>query len=418
MSDHDETRLSRALHDRAHDVSGTHLELDDVRRTARGIRRRRRTVTGLVAAAVVAVAVPVGITMTGSTGADRPGDPAATPSRPVASAPPSTAGTTGSAPSQTPNPDGVLPLTAKGAARGSSPQVGYLRGRTVHLAPGSAVELPASYLSVTPYHGGFLAADFAEGEDYVVELDNTYAEVDRQPGSSRFALSADGTRVSWFTEDANGPKGLLHRAIVSGMSDEVIDQKVPGGVQYSPVGFVSSDEVVYQRYDDQPEVWVTDFAGTNRRLDGLLSAGGTSQEDGLVSGMVSASDTGSCWVVRQVSSGGRDLWKTCDYSLGQFSPDGRYVLAGPAYRDGIGDGEVAVLDARTGEVVAHWRCSLDGSAFVSTSVWEDGTDVLTPLFEDGSWHLLRLNVSGATTETLDPVTADMDHRPWTFLPRP
>jgi hypothetical protein len=417
MSNQDESRLSRILHDRAHDVSGAHLELDDVRRSAHGIRRRRRVLTGLVAAAAVAVAVPVGITAAGRTGTDRPVGPAATPSRPAASAPPSTAASTPSPTPTLPQAEGLLPLTATGAARGGPPQVGYLRGRTVHLAPDSAVELPSTYSSVTPYHGGFLAADFAKGEEYVVELDNTFAEVSRQPGSSRFALSADGTRVSWFTEDANGRTGLLHRAIPSGMSDEVTDQKVPGGMQFSPVGFVSSDEVVYERFDDRPQVGVTDFAGSTRRLEGLLAAGGTSQEEGLVSGMVSVSDNGSCWVVRPASAG-EELWKTCDYSLGQFSPDGRYVLAGPAYRDGIGDGDVAVLDAHTGDVVAHWRCSLDGTAFVSTSVWEDGTDVLTPLYEDGTWHLLRLNVSGAISETLDPVTADMDHRPWNFLPRP
>lgn len=414
MSDHDETRLSRALHERAHDVPGTHLDLDDVRRTARGIRRRRRMLTGLVAAAAVAVAVPVGITMTGGTGTDRPVGPAATPSRSAASDP-STAGPTPSPTPTLPQPEGIVPLTAKGAGRGTPPQVGYLSGRTVHLGPDSVVELPAAYASVTPYHGGFLAADLTRGGQDVVELDNTYTEVSRHPGSPRFALSADGTRVSWFTVESGA--GHLHRAIVSGMSDQVDDQPVRGGSDFSPVGFASSDAVVYERTDAQSQVRVTDFAGTDRRLDGLLAAGGTSEEAGLVSGMVSASDSGSCWVVRQVTSG-KDLWKTCDYSLGQFSPDGRYVLAGPAYRDGIGDGEVAVLDARTGDVVAHWRCSLDGSAFVSTSVWEDGTDVLTALFEDGSWHLLRLNVSGAIAETLTPVTADMDHRPWSFLPRP
>ena len=80
MSNHDEDRLSRGLHDRADSLHGAPLELDDVKRSARGIRRRRQVLAGLAVAAVVAVAVPVGISATGSTRADRPVAPA--PKRP------------------------------------------------------------------------------------------------------------------------------------------------------------------------------------------------------------------------------------------------------------------------------------------------------------------------------------------------
>ena len=65
MSTHDEEQLSRGLHERAGDVSGTPIGLDEVKRTARGIRRRRRITSGLVAAAVVAIVVPVGLNAAG-----------------------------------------------------------------------------------------------------------------------------------------------------------------------------------------------------------------------------------------------------------------------------------------------------------------------------------------------------------------
>ena len=61
MSTHDEDRLSRGLHDRAGDMHGAPLDLDEVLRTARGIRRRRQVLAGVAAAVVVAVAVPVGL---------------------------------------------------------------------------------------------------------------------------------------------------------------------------------------------------------------------------------------------------------------------------------------------------------------------------------------------------------------------
>ncbi len=74
----------------------------------------------------------------------------------------------------------------------------------------------------------------------------------------------------------------------------------------------------------------------------VLSVDGVSP-DGSLSGVTSITDAGSCSVV--LGRSGDKAWTTCDYTLGQFSPDGKYVIGHPAYRDGIGDGSVAILDA-------------------------------------------------------------------------
>jgi hypothetical protein len=413
MSEHDEqARLARALHQQAgHVHDSAPIGLDDVRRSARGIRRRRRIASGALAAAVVAVAVPVGLTVAGTTGPDRPAGPAA--ASPSSSSSPSP----GAEPPLRPA-KGIVPLTARGAERGQAPQVDYLAGATLHLADGSAVALPATYASVTPYRGGFLAAESGDGDYQVTQLDSSLREVSRAAGDAGFALSEDRTEVAWSTvEEEAGGRGVLHRAIASGMGDEVAEQTMPTDRPVSPVGFVSPEDVVYQTYGEQPQVRVTDLAGKDRVLDRLIAARGTSQATGLVSGQLSFSDDGSCWAVRRVTSDS-DLFETCDYSLGQFSPDGRYVVAGPAYLDGIGNSEIAVLDARTGDPVAQWQRPRDSSGFLTQSVWEDSTHLVTTWFEDGAWHLLRLDVSGAITEALEPVRADMVETPWTFLPRP
>lgn len=57
--------LRRQAQARARSLTDQHpLSLDDVRGRARGIRRRRYAVTGLAAAAVVAVTVPLGVAVT------------------------------------------------------------------------------------------------------------------------------------------------------------------------------------------------------------------------------------------------------------------------------------------------------------------------------------------------------------------
>ena len=125
MSTHDEDRLTRGLQDRAGDVSGAPVGLDEVKRTARGIRRRRRITSGVVAAAVVAIVVPVGLNAAGSTNADRPVAPATT----SPSGTPTRAGTPEPSPIL-PNPEGVTPLTVVKAAAGDPAKIGYLKGRT------------------------------------------------------------------------------------------------------------------------------------------------------------------------------------------------------------------------------------------------------------------------------------------------
>lgn len=56
--------LARALRERAGDVTGQPVSFQAVRGSARRVQRRRRIVTGAVAAAVATVALPTGIAVT------------------------------------------------------------------------------------------------------------------------------------------------------------------------------------------------------------------------------------------------------------------------------------------------------------------------------------------------------------------
>jgi len=306
-------------------------------------------------------------------------------------------------------------LTAVDAGRGAPPAVDYLDGRTLHLANGSAVELPEAYRTVTAYHGGFLAVADGEQGPEIVQIDAAGEEISRDPGDGQLAISADGTEVAWLTTEANGSRGTLHRAVPSGSTDAVDEQAVPGNAG-PPVGFVAPGRLVYQRNGTETQAWLTDFAGDNHRLDGLITVGGVWPADGLVTGMTSVSDTGSCWVVRDVDSG-NDRWDTCAFSLGRFSPDGRYVVGYPAYRDGFGDTELAILDARDGSVVAHWRTPASSQGASTQVVWED-SNLLTTFYEDGAWHLLRLGDDGSVSQALTPVRASEGDNPWAFPPQP
>ena len=428
MSNHDardgEDRLSRALHQQADaGPGGTPIGIDDVRRSARQLRRRRSTFVAAAAAVVVVVAVPIALGATGNDRADAPVAPAGSPDPTVDSAPPSPSAAV--TPVESPSPgtatassttgtagEAIRLLSAENAGHGYEPRLGYLQGATLHQADGTTTRLPAGYLDVTSYHGGWLATGRANQGTEVVTIAADGTVTDTQPGAPELALSADGTEVSWLTGD--GPS-TLHQAIVSGMSDSVGDQQVPGAAE--PVGFVGPGRVVYETRTSKPQVRVTDFSGHDRAVDGLLTAGGTYQPDGLVSGMVSAGTSGSCWVVRSVDRAD-DLWRTCDFSLGRFSPDGRRVIGYSAYRDGLGDQEVAILDARTGRVLQHWQTHPTGTGFAHQVVWEDDGHLLVSWFEKQQWSVLRLSVDGSTSTALGPQAGRSDQPPWELTGRP
>ena len=73
-----------------------------------------------------------------------------------------------------------------------------------------------------------------------------------------------------------------------------------------------------------------------------------------------------------------EVHRSCDHGYGALTPDGRLLLGGPAYSDGLGDRELAILDAGTGEVLAEWLASGDDT-WVGDAVWESDDTVLATL---------------------------------------
>ena len=121
--------------------------------------------------------------------------------------------------------------------------------------------------------------------------------------------------------------------------------------------------------------------------------------DGRVAGLISASDGGSFSGV--YSARETLLWKTCDYTLGTFSPDGRYVIGRPANLDGPGDGLVAILDSETGEMVSEFANDEQTQATIGQAVWETDRTLLATVHQDGAWSLMRLADLGELERVAD-----------------
>lgn len=413
MTDHEPLR--DALRHRADQLGDSHpLTLDDVKGRATGIRRRRNAVSGLAAAAVLAVAVPVGIAVTDSAGInpDRP---------PVAgeSVTPSPDGTSTPDTSPVPETPQKVALTTEVDETGYAPDIPYLYQGAIVRPDGTEVTVEADYQALAPVGDEWVALRNEEGDFSVDLLDAEGNVTGSSPSTYTLAVSQDGTAVSWAT-----PDGELMTVTPGAAPTSLVDpEALPAGT-LSPVAMIGSDScdqdaegggcTVYFNSDDVEEqgAWSATAKGIVSELPQLLSAGGVSPS-GAISGIVSVDEMNSvCSVVLQAS------WDTCDYALGQFSPDGRFVIGHPAQQSGIGESSVAILDAGTGELLAEFQNSREHQSFIGNVVWDTDSTLLATVFEEGSWSLMRMTAAGELTSVLDDIGDNMDEVPLQLSTRP
>jgi hypothetical protein len=345
---------------------------------------------------VVAVAVPVGISATGSTRADRPVAPA------------SDAPSTSPSPSDPASVDPTeVALTTHGAAAGAAPSIAYLRGRTVVTPEGGQQDLPADYDSIASYRGGWLAVERRDGTPYVVQLDPSGSVVTAEPGGDSIAVSADGLEVSWVEGRT------LFLDTTNGHSETPTSVGLPSG-SASPVGFLAPGTVVLRIDGTKPRFGITSFSSPPQMMRGLIGLRAVNQERALLGAQTSADDGDgrSCWAVSTNQAGDKEP-TTCEWTIESFNADGSHFAGYPSDTDGIGSSAVALVDARTAEVVARFERPGNSDAFVGDVAWEDDSHVLATLFEDGSWHLVRLGLDGSV-ETVDRVDGSPEDSPLHF----
>nr|MBA3266368.1 hypothetical protein [Nocardioidaceae bacterium] len=179
---HDE--LASELRRRSEEVGGHPIAFDSVRRTARGIQRRRRIAGGIAAVAVLAVAVPAGMAASstlnlgqqparqptsgsvtsadGSTTDPSVAEPTQSPTPSESATEPTTTDPTpdsseNSSPPADPNLEKTVDLTAAGAVRGVDPAIAYIDGPTLHVADAPPLNLGVSYYDIAPHRGGWIA---------------------------------------------------------------------------------------------------------------------------------------------------------------------------------------------------------------------------------------------------------------------
>lgn len=397
-----ENELSSTLQRQADQFArrgGHDLDITQVVSRAGEIRRgRRMRATMVMAAVVLAVAVPVGATVIGS-------DPTK-PKDVVPAVQPDTSA-----------------ISLADLEIGDEPKTGYVLGRQLHDGSGTTIGLKeavdpmeASAVEIARIAGGYLVKRV--DEDYNLEV--SFLGVNRaaptqtwratfgiavspeenvgafvQPDGTVIAIQDGGdTAVELGQAPGQLPKGQGSQSLnsfeIGGMTGE--DCR-PGG-----------DCTVYVLSTAAPQkVWAVTPDSVTQVHPGFRGVAGIAP-DGTIAGQVSSSDDGSCSEVRAVDD--TVLATTCGYRFHAFAPDGQHLLAAQAYGDGAGDGQLAVLDPKTLEPVLDLRTA--GDATVYRAIWEDDDHVLAIVQEKGRWAAIRFSLNGAREYALAPMASGAD----------
>lgn len=398
--------MNTPLEDQVHDALARRVEplhhaplaLDDVRRRARGIQRRRRAVAGAAVAAVLAIAVPVGLALDG---------PARRSEQPPVDRTPGVVETVR-----------IDPRTAPQGAGPAIPLADYTAG-TVTVGD-DVVQLGADYYQVTQYGDGWLATRRQDDGLRTIDVLTADLEVeDRAVDSYGFTVSPDGAQVAWTERlDARRWTVVVHDTARQEAERTTI---VPTGSPddtVAVVSFLSGGRVLVRRFEIDTAPAMSDFVADGERLTDVddIRVASSSPATDVVAGGFDRPDGTTCWGTWD----GDDLTAgpvrtDCTRVPAQFSPDGSRLAAYPA-PTGPATGEdptsVSLLDAATGRVLADFEVTPRRKQTVgifTQMAWEDDDHLLVTYGEGYGYQqwVMRLGVDGSVERVAGPVTSDV-----------
>lgn len=374
-----ENELTRTLTRQAEEfarLGGSDVRLDEVLARAGEIRRGRRMRASMVMAAVVlAVAVPVGITVLGDA------DPAKKKAPSIAATKPDTSDVT----------LGDLPS-------GKTPRTGYFIAGTLFGPDDRYLSPTLDPVDLARLDGGWLATNMTTDSDF--EEVSFVPQVGGSPrhfgtSASNIAVSGDGN-VGAFVR----PDGSVV-AVEDGGNQSFTVGKVPGSTSYSVAGVDGEScnpdaktgcTIYVNTADATSKVFaVSSVPGSDASAPPSIVSLDDVSVDGLFAGLVSVNEDGVGGCSDVLAPDGTKRFGSCDVRFTSFSPSGRYVLAEP-FGDGVGPRAMSVYDVETGKPVLELHAK--GDATFLNLVWEDDSHVLAVLNEGLRSAVLRIEVNG------------------------
>lgn len=393
-----------------------------VRRTpVRSLVMRQKNGRLVIAVAAVAVAaVVIGGVLAYRTGPRTENDaarplsgqttPAATPSKTPSTSPtpPTTSPTT---PTATPSAAGPAKVVLKLSKlpTGRAPQVAYLVGREVRGGAGQPVKIPGTgQIQEVARLGDEVLAVVTKGEGTELLKIGYAPEPERTPDVTSVVTTDDETTAAAYATTRTGPGGQALRGSTVyaylAADDQVHKISLPKAWDTRVLAY-QGGKIWFRGGDsDGATSWrlYTWVPGTPRATEvkTISSPTGLTRDGTVAASRNVSADFGTCSSLTQVSTGKR-LWRTCEYQITSFTPDGTVAVGAPAHQDGYADLMVSALDTNTGAHLKQWT----GLSFKKTVVEDDQHFLI--LADDGpetNAAIIRCSITTAACELATPLT--------------
>jgi hypothetical protein len=414
MNDSFDDELRRSLHKQADGLPRVPDLSKGAISRAHGIRRRRQVAGIAAAAALVAIAVPIGLRVgdvmsngqdpiaPATTGPTLP-TPTATPteidpSDPTQSAPttpdesdPTTPGDTGPS---TPNDPVQVSLDLQELPEGDAPTAPYLDGSTV-VAYGNTIEVSGAVDGVASVTDGvYVAGAWDNGWPLTRYAANGNTE-ERGKVQIPPIASSDGRWVAYTTREAGQATLVLldeggepSSVDLAGGSSVTVEAIVDGTVYFSGGGYPALQS------------WSTGDARPTQ-VPGDLRATAVSSDGTLVGRPTSVENLRACASIVNLATG-EETPEHCgdNFQIQGFSPDGRYAWASNA--EGYAATGVYVLDTQTGEVIREYASQRNTISFMDAT-FEDSDSLLIRAEQNDGTALVRCDVTSMDCELAAPL---------------
>lgn len=260
-------------------------------------------------------------------------------------------------------------------APGRAPQLAYLSGRVLKGGLGEDVTIPGrqNIFKAVRYDGTALVIlEVGLGGSELVQVDKTRGILpERTPDVASLVTSVDADSVAYGTARTNADH-TSRQGNTLYWRNTYVDYKLARPKDWaSTVLAVTAETVYFSASTDRDGLTSTLNAWNTRTgkvalLKSFRSVAGVDfQGVNGVDQLEGAAQT-FCSAVRELAEG-KQLWRTCEYSLNGFTPDGRTVFATPDFRSEGSDPSTTAIDSATGTVRRQWT----GLQFRGTTAEDD-----------------------------------------------
>jgi hypothetical protein len=262
-----------------------------------------------------------------------------------------------SSPASTPTGPVKTKIDLQKLTTGRAPQVTYLAGRTIRGGAGADIKVPGTtqIQEVARLRSSALAVVTKGYGTEMLTIDSAGNVTRRTPDVTQIASTEDSTAAAYVATRLKDTGEEMAGATIYAESDSIQKVTVPGIWNTTLLGYLNGkvyfDASTTQAGTSSLYEW-TPGEPAATLIKAVPKALAVSSV-GTAGSLTTIADQNSCSSLLTVPAGKR-LWRSCDYQILGFTPDGATAIAGPIYQDGYGNGIAAVLDAKKGTLLHEW----------------------------------------------------------------